>query len=347
MIGIGLVGIGFMGMTHYLALQRTQGARVTALCSSSKTRLAGDWTGIQGNFGPRGTHMDLSSHARFEKFDDMLADSSVDLVDLCVPNDAHAPMTIRALEAGKHVLVEKPISLSLADADRMLAAAKASGRMLMVAHVLQFFPEFAFLLEAAQSGRYGKLQAAHFTRVISRPDWSSAIGDAEKNGGPAIDLHIHDTHFVGLLCGVPTAVHSRGTRNGDTVNHLTTQYLYEGADGPAVSAVSGALVQKSRPFAHGFEAYLEGATISLGIADPAGAGPVNPLVVYEPEGSTHPQLGAGDPIDAFAHELSAAVKAVATGVEYPGLSGTLARQALAMTLAEVESVRTGLPVRLT
>ena len=319
---------------------------MTALCSSNKARLAGDWTGIQGNFGPRGTHMDLSPHARYEKFDEMLADPGVDLVDLCVPNDAHAPMAIRALEAGKHVLVEKPISLSLADADRMLAAAKASGRLLMVAQVLQFFPEFAFLLDAVKSGRYGKLQAAHFTRVISRPDWSSAIGDADKNGGPAIDLHIHDTHFVGLLCGVPSAVHSRGTFDGDTVNYLTTQYLYEGSSGPAVSAVSGALVQKSRPFAHGFEAYLEGATISLGIADPAGTGPVNPLVVYGPEGSSYPELGAGDPIDAFGNELAAAVKAVATGVEHPGLSGELARQALAMTLAEVQSVRTGLPVRL-
>ena len=347
MVGIGLVGIGFMGMTHYLALQRIPGARVTALCSSNKARLAGDWTGIQGNFGPRGTHMDLSSHGRFENFEDLLADSSVDLVDLCVPNDAHATLAVRALEAGKHVLVEKPISLTLADADRMLAAAQASGRMLMVAHVLQFFPEFAFLLEAVKSGQYGKLQAAHFTRVISRPDWSSAIGDAGRNGGPAIDLHIHDTHFVGLLCGVPQAVHSRGTLEGDTVNYLTTQYLYEGHQAPAVSAVSGALVMKSRPFAHGFEAYLEGATISLGIADPPGTGPVSPLVVYAPDGPAHPQLGSGDPLDAFTNELEAAVNAVATGKEYPGLSGELARQALAMRLAEVESVRTGLPVRLT
>src|SRR5207245_5023222 len=135
---------------------------------------------------------------------------NVDLVDLCVPNDEHARLAIRALEAGKHVLVEKPIALTTVDADAMLAAAGANGRLLMVAHVLTFFPEFAFAAEAIRSGRYGALQAAHLTRVISKPDWSSGIADADRSGGPAIDLHIHDTHYIGLVCGVPRAVQSRG-----------------------------------------------------------------------------------------------------------------------------------------
>jgi predicted dehydrogenase len=202
------------------------------------------------------------------------------------------------------------------------------------------------LLDAVRSGRYGKLRSAHFTRVISKPDWSAAIGDVTRTGGPAIDLHIHDTHFIALLCGVPPAVHSRGTLEDGTVNYLTSQYLYEGPEAPAVSAVSGTPVMKSRPFAHGFEAYLERATIALGIADVPGAGPVNPLVVYEPGGASHPDLGTGDTIDAFARELEAAVGSVASTGETPGLSGGLARQALAMSLAEVESVRRGETVGL-
>ncbi len=160
------------------------------------------------------------------------------------------------------MLVEKPIALTTEDADAMLAAARASGKLLMVAHVLPFFPEFAFAAEAVRSGRYGALRAAHFTRVISRPDWSSGISDADRAGGPAIDLHIHDTHFVGLLCGPPKAVHSRGVVERGAVVHLTTQYLFDD-DGPAVSAVSGALSQSGRPFAHGFEIYLERATLSF------------------------------------------------------------------------------------
>lgn len=347
MIGIGVAGIGFMGMIHYLAAQRLAGGRVVAVCSRDARKRAGDWRGIQGNFGPPGTQMNLSGVTGHAEFDDLLADPKVDLVDLCVPNDQHAELAIRALKAGKHVLVEKPIALSVADADAMLAAARDSGKLLMVAHVLPFFPEFAYALEAVESGRYGALKAAHFTRVISKPDWSAGIAEVERSGGPAVDLHIHDTHFIGLLAGVPTAVHARGVVEGGAVVHLNTQYLYEGADAPAVSCVAGALCQAGRPFAHGFELYLERATLSLGIADVPGTGPVNPLTVILPEGPTvHPELGAGDPVDAFARELTVAVEAVATGVMPARLSGTLARQALATCWAEVQSVKTRQPVVL-
>lgn len=338
MVGIGIVGIGFMGMIHYLAARKLAGGKVVALASRDAKKLAGDWTGIRGNFGPKGSMMDLSGLNRHADVADLLADPAVDLVDLCVPNDEHAPLAIRALEAGKHVLVEKPIALTAKDADAMVAAARSSGRLLMVAHVLPFFPEFAFAAEAVRSGRFGSIQAAHFTRVISRPDWSSGISDLDRSGGPAIDLHIHDTHFVGLVCGPPRAVHSRGVVDRGAVVHLTTQYLYD-QDGPAVSAVSGALCQSGRPFAHGFEIYLERATLSYG--------PDTPLTVFGPDGSVdRPSLGSSDPVDAFAAELMVAVDAVATGQEPKSLSGDLARRALGLCHAEVESVKTGELVRL-
>ncbi len=79
MIRIGIAGIGFMGMVHYLTYQRLRGARVAALCEQDKKRLAGDWRGIQGNFGPAGKKMDLSEIARYPDLDAMLADESLDL----------------------------------------------------------------------------------------------------------------------------------------------------------------------------------------------------------------------------------------------------------------------------
>ena len=338
MVGIGIVGIGFMGMIHYLAAGTVAGAKVVALCSRDSQKLAGDWTGIHGNFGPRGSQMDLSEQAKYADFDALLADPAVDLVDLCVPNDQHARLAVRALEAGKNVLVEKPIALTTADADAMLAAAKATGKLLMVAHVLPFFPEFAYAAEAVTSGRYGALKAAHLNRVISRPDWSAGVADADRSGGPAIDLHIHDTHFIGLVCGVPRAVHSRGVVEGREVRHLTTQYLYDLPD-LAVSAVSGALSMAGRPFAHGFEFYLERATLSFASANMAGEEQVAPLSVILPDGTVErPALGSADPIDAFADELGVAVESVNRGVALPQLSANLARQALVICRAEIESV---------
>ncbi len=90
-VGIGIVGVGFMGMIHYLAARKLSGGRVIALCSRDRKKLEGDWTSIQGNFGPRGTRMDLSTHALHTKYEAFLADPKVDLVDLCVPNTRNTP----------------------------------------------------------------------------------------------------------------------------------------------------------------------------------------------------------------------------------------------------------------
>jgi predicted dehydrogenase len=335
MVRIGIVGVGFMGMIHYLAACRLRGAQVAAICSRDPKKLAGDWRSIQGNFGPRGDVMDLSQVKKYSRLEDLLPDPEITLVDVCNPTSLHPSTAIQALEAGKDVLVEKCIALHPNDADAMLAAAVRAKRMLMVAHVLPFFPEFAYALDAVRSGRYGRLRAAHFKRVISRPDWSADISDPAKTGGPAIDLHIHDTHFIGLLCGVPSKVFSSGCADDGNVEYLTTQYLY-GEGGPCVSACSGALAQKARPFVHGYEIYLEKATLVY----ESGA---TPLILLSEDGqSERPKLEAGDdPIVAFASEIQAAVDGVQARREPDLLSGKLARDALVMCHRECDSVKSG------
>ena len=82
MIRIGIVGIGFMGMIHYLAARKLSGGRMVAVCSRDAKKLAGDWTTIRGNFGPRGEQMDLSDQAKYADVGELLADPAVDLVDL-------------------------------------------------------------------------------------------------------------------------------------------------------------------------------------------------------------------------------------------------------------------------
>jgi predicted dehydrogenase len=334
MVRIGIVGIGFMGWIHYLATRRLKGARLTAVCSRDPKKLAGDWSGIRGNFGPPGEMVDLSQVKTYDRLDALLADPDVDLVDVCNPTDRHPETAIAALKAGKHVLVEKAIALKPEDADAMVAAARKAGKLLMVAHVLPFFPEFAYAARVIREGAFGKLLGVHFKRVISRPDWSSEIGDAAKTGGPAVDLHIHDTHFIGLVCGVPAKVFSTGVVEGDAVSYLTTLYLY-GPGGPAVSCSSGAVAQKAREFVHGYEIYLERATLVY----ESGA---TPLTVLAGGKSEQPALeGGGDPITAFAAELQAAVDGVAAGKEPDLLSGQLARDALVLCHKECESVRGG------
>jgi predicted dehydrogenase len=336
MVRIGIVGLGFMGMVHYLAAQKLRGGKVIAIQTRDPRKLAGDWRGIHGNFGPPGTLMDLGKVKRYEHFDALLADPDIELVDICTPTNLHEPMAVAALKAGKHVLVEKAIALETRAADAMVKAAHKAGKLLMVAHVLPFVPEFAFAADAVRSGTYGRLLAAHFTRVISRPDWSADIGDASKTGGPAIDLHIHDTHFIGLIAGVPAKVCSSGiVANDGSVEYLTTQYLY-GDGGPAVTCSSGAVAMSGRPFVHGYEIYLEKATLAF----TSGA---QLLTIYSPDGKTKvPKLKGGeDPLSAFTTEIQTAVTGVRDGVEPDLLSGQLARDALALCHKECQSVRTG------
>ncbi len=339
MVRIGIVGIGFMGRIHFLAGQRLRDARVAAVCSRDAAKLAGDWRNTRGNFGPPPGMVDLTGVKTFADYDTMLADPEIDLIDICAVTDQHAPLAIRALRAGKHVLVEKAISLKPAEADQMLATAHDAERLLMVAHVLPFFPEFRFAAENVRSQRYGKVLGAHFQRVIARPDWSADISDSAKTGGPAVDLHIHDTHFIGLICGVPQHVFSVGTIENGAVNYLTTSYLY-GEGGPAVTCSSGAICMPGRPFVHGFEIYLEKATLIL---DTAGT-----LTLLTADGqSSKPQLnGSGDPIAAFADELQAAVDGIADRQTPDLLDGKLARDALVLCHRECESVKTGKVVRV-
>ena len=343
MTGIGIIGLGFMGMTHFEGAKGVHDGRVVALATRSEKKRRGDWSDIQGNFGPRGSaQTDLTGVATYAEYDELLADPNVSLVDICLPTDQHEEVVMAALAAGKHVLVEKPISVDLAAADRMVEAARAAGRLLMVAQVLPFFPEFRLLRETVQSGKYGSLRAASFHRVISSPDWSDNMADFRKLGGWGIDLHIHDNHFIGLLCGVPKQVFSRGLLMDDLVNHVCTQYLFEDPS-LTVSCVSGGIAASGLKFNQGFEVFLQRATIQFDAGTYGDQWVVNrPLTLITSDGAiTNPDPGGrGSWCAAFTDELQAAVDAVNAGREHPILSGQLARDALKICHAEAESIRT-------
>jgi predicted dehydrogenase len=213
----------------------------------------------------------------------------------------------------------------------------------MVAHVLPFFPEFKFAADCILSGKYGKLRSAHFRRVISKPDWSADMADIRKTGGPGIDLHIHDNHFIGLTCGVPRAVFSRGILEHGFMQHVTTQYLYDDAE-KTVSCTSGGISAPGLAFAHGYEINLERATL-LYEYNTLGGEPVlnRPLTLLTSDGKvTNPQLkGSTEWCAAFTAELQAAVAGVRSGKEPALLSGALARDALKMCYLEAKSIASG------
>ena len=347
MVRIGIVGLGFMGMIHYLAYRRLQGVKVQAICEQDPVRRQGDWRTIKGNFGPPGELMDLSGVAQYADLEEMLAEAELDLVDVCLPTALHAPAAIRALTAGRHVLCEKPIALTAADGIAMVEAAERAGRMLMIGHVLPFFPEYRFAYNAITGGAYGRIKGAHFKRIISDPLWMPRYYDPAVIGGPMLDLHVHDAHFIRLTCGMPQTVQCAGHLRGEVVERFHAHLRF---DDPAliVTAASGVIAQQGRPFTHGYEIYLERATLLYDFAVMGGE-PVlaTPVTVLSQDGQVlHPELCGGDAITPFENELTEVVQAVQSGVPSPLLTGALARDAVVICQKETEAVVTGQTVRL-
>jgi predicted dehydrogenase len=339
MTTIGIAGVGFMGMIHYLAYQKVGGAKIAALCDEREHRLAGDWRDIKGNFGPPGQRMDLGDIGRYKRLEELIADPKIDVIDVCLPPGLHAQVTVDALKAGKHVFCEKPIALSTDDANRMVQAAKDSGKLLMIGHVLPFFPEYRFAREAIADGRYGKVLGGHFKRVISDPLWLPDFYNPATTGGPMIDLHIHDAHFIRVILGMPRSVHTIGRMRGQVAELFQSQFLF---DDPSqfASATSGAIQQQGRPFTHAYEIYLERATLLFDFAAMADNKPwLEPVTVLTHDGKVErPELGAGDPIDSFAGEIAEVISCVQSGKPSALLDGGLARDALVLGQKQTQSL---------
>jgi predicted dehydrogenase len=178
------------------------------------------------------------------------------------------------------------------------------------------------------------------------------MSDFRKLGGWGVDLHIHDNHYIGLLCGVPTGVVARGLLQEGLVNHVHSQYIYEapdGSPGPAVSCVSGGIAASGLAFAHGFEVYFERATVEYSAGTYGGEWVASrPLsLVSDDGGVSEPELpGGSEWYSAFTDELQAAVDGVAAGESPRVISSELALGALAVCFAEAESIAEGRAVSL-
>lgn len=342
MVNVGILGIGFMGMTHFNAWKSVTGAKVTAVFTRDERKLRGDWRGVKGNFGGAGGVQKLAAIDRHHKIGELLANPKVDVVDICLPTHMHREVAVAAFHAGKHVLVEKPIALTLPDADVMISAAKEAKKQLMVAHVLRFFPAFAEAADIINSKQYGKVLGVHLKRIISRPAWvkDSHFDNVSLSGGPALDLHIHDTDFILHLFGEPQSVRSVGyaEKNG-AVTYLNTQYLYEDKyKNCPITAQSGAMAMPSISFEHGFDIYLEKATLRFNNIVTG-----EQLWIYEQDKKRayRPKRK-----EAFIAQLQHVADCLTDGKPSKLVGADNARAALSVCLKEIQSVKSGRVVRV-
>ncbi len=276
---IAVLGLGFMGSTHVRAWRQIPGAELAAVASNDQRRLAGDLTEAGGNLEGGGEKLDFSAIARYARAEDAVHDANVEAVDICLPTHLHESIAVLALGAGKHVLVEKPMALDGAAADRMIAAAERHRRTLMAAHVVRFLAPYRAAADMLRSGRLGAVRSAMFRRRCGAPGWSAWLTDPAQSGGGVLDLLIHDIDFCLHLFGNPTAVSASGYEDlARGVDWILAQLWYPGIG--AVAIAGGWHHPAAFPFSMEFTVVADRGTLEYGSA---GA----PLTEYGADGLAH------------------------------------------------------------
>ncbi|MHB0856044.1 MAG: Gfo/Idh/MocA family protein [Anaerolineae bacterium] len=236
MIRFGLIGSGFIAGIHAAALAQVESARLAAVCGRNRDTV----TGLARRYGARPVY-DL---------DDLLADDGIDAVLVALPTHLHAWAVIRAAQAGKHVLCEKPLALTLDQVDRMCAAIQTAQVHAMVAQVLRFWPEYHAIADLYRQGELGVPICTSAMRLIETPPDLSWFCNPEEGGGALFDLHVHDLDYVYSLYGRPRAVSAVGVQSATgTWDQVVTSLDY-GAHAAVVEA--SALMPAGYPFTAGF-----------------------------------------------------------------------------------------------
>ncbi|MEK3833812.1 MULTISPECIES: Gfo/Idh/MocA family protein [unclassified Paenibacillus] len=180
---VGVIGCGGIANGKHLpALSRQDKVEVVAFCDIIKER-AEAAAEQYGN----------ADAAVYTDYQELLKDASIDIVHVLTPNDAHAEISIAGLEAGKHVMCEKPMAKTAADAKRMAEAAKRTGKKLTIGYDNRFRQDSLYLKKVCEAGELGHIYyaKAHAIRRRAVPTWGVFLDEEKQGGGPLIDIGTH------------------------------------------------------------------------------------------------------------------------------------------------------------
>ena len=231
-----VVGLGSMGLSHARAYDDLDGFTLAGLCArtiAKRTDLPAAW----------------SSVPRFSDFDEALASVRPEVVSINTYPDTHAQYAIRAIEAGAHVFVEKPLAQTVADAQRVVDAAKAHGRKLMVGYILRVHPSWTQFVELARTLGKPLVMRMNLNQQSVGSAWTWHR-NLMQSLSPLVDCGVH---YVDIMCQMtgarPVRVHGIGARLADDVKvpnygHLHVEFddgsvgWYEAGWGPMMSEVA-------------------------------------------------------------------------------------------------------------
>lgn len=182
-VRVGIIGCGGIAHGKHLpSLAKLPHVELVAFCDLVKDRA----TAAAGKYGIAGAGV-------YTEYKRLLADKSIEVVHVLTPNKSHSEISIAALEAGKHVLCEKPMAKTAADARLMLEAALRTGKKLSIAYQHRHKPESVYLRNVIRRGDLGEIYFAKSYAVRRRgtPNWGVFLNEEEQGGGPLIDIGTH------------------------------------------------------------------------------------------------------------------------------------------------------------
>ena len=340
-IGVGIIGSGFIAEMHAQAFERVSGAEVFAAASPTEEHVK--------EFSQR-----HNVPMWFTDYRQLLALEEVKVVTLCLPNNLHCKATLDAARAGKHVICEKPLCLSLAEADQMIKACAKAGVKLMYAEELCFAPKYVRMKQLVDEGAVGTVYHVKQSEKHDGPHSAWFWDVARSGGGVTLDMGCHAIEFFRWMLGRPhavsvyaemgTYVHADKTRGED--NALIVVNFENGATCLAEESWAKKGGMDDRAEVYGSEGVIY-ADLLRG----------NSLLTYSEKGYGYAVEKAGSTKGwsftmfeelwnyGFPQEMEHFISCV-RGNQTPLVTGEDGRAVLEIILAAYESARTGAKVKL-
>lgn len=320
-----VLGLGWFGEKHCEALAAIPNVEIAAVCTRNPERLAE----VAGKFGVTKTYTDYRA---------MLADPEIESVSITTMWDQHADPAVAALEAGKHVFLEKPMASTVADCDLIVNAAKAAAGIFMTGHICRFNPRYAAAKQEIAEGKIGKIISMYARRNL--PAWVGA--SVLDKIGPIIGDGVHDTDLMFWFSeSRAVTAYAQTVRVREHAHPDLGQVMYRLENGASCILESVWCLPDTTPFQIDERLEIIGTEGSISIHD------THPnLMVVDKNGARCPDttywpMIHGQLRGALRDELAYFTNCIATG-EQPGvITPEESREAVRACLAAEESARTG------
>jgi predicted dehydrogenase len=325
MLRVGIVGVGFMGNAHALGWVKTP-ARIGGFYALDIERAQ--------------IFADQHLAAVYDDFDALLAD--VDVVDICTPTYLHHEMVLRAAAAGKHILCEKPLALTVAEGREMVEACKQAGVHLLIGHVVRFFPEYALAKQTVDQGEIGNVAVVRLTRCSFQPrlSYENWFLDPQKSGGMMLDLMIHDFDYARWVAGDVESVFAKNVRSSDPNAPGDYALAILRHRGGAISHIEGGWAYPPPIFRTSLEIAGDGGLIEHPAASSVPIG----VFLQQGEDGQKPEIALlSSPLaeNPYMAEIRHFYEVITGQIAVPRVTSDDALAALRIGLAAIESARTG------